>query len=214
MSLRNAAIFLFAAAIASLLGQVIRNGYFLADVGVSFYTTTRNLLFLLALGESVIYLILGLSYKNEKYNPVTRKVAAVLLCVNHLIWIVYCIVGFADRVGPIWETPVDYLIWTGLIVLMGASQLMLAIMIALGKTAGIRMAALPAAIITAAWALFLLYHQAINYYRFGWDDDNQLRHMAELMTALLPVAAFCWILALCRSGRNKPQESTSIIDQL
>jgi hypothetical protein len=214
MRLQNAAIFLFAAAIACLPCLVIRTGYYITEMGTAFFSVERTLLFTLGFVEAIIYLMLGWSYKNERSNPAFRKTTALLVCADCGVWIVYYAFDFMDRFDSISGMAIDYMLFTVLLVLMGISQMLLGFMIAFGKTSGIRNAALPAAILTAVWALYLFYRQWINHYHFGWNSDRHVLDLAELVILLLPVAVSLWAFALFRSCKKDSGQHSSLIDQL
>jgi hypothetical protein len=212
MTLKNAAIFLFAASIAGLLGNLLRAGFYISNMGIDFYTLIPTLLLLLALSERVVLMLLALAYKNDR--PQSRTVPAIFLSVTGAGWILYYGSHLSDRLfsGPVQDLPYDYLLWCVMIILLSLAQVFFGIAIATGKPGNIRRAALPYVITSGLWALWLLYHLVLNFYHFGMQRDHRLVDLADGMNLVFFTAIFFWGLALFRnSGLSK---NDSLIDNL
>jgi hypothetical protein len=209
MSLKNAAILLFACSIVGMAGDLLTYVPHIVEMGLDLQGAVFVLVSLLM---NVALLLVAMAFKSGDPLPENRRKAGIFLSVVAGCLTAYHLWQLGERLfygGFI----LDFFLWMFFLLFYTVTTLVLGIAILSANPVRMRIAGLFACFGAGAWMLRLLYSLYPSIPYLLESDSDPLDMLTMVMDYALPVGIFFFGLALYRTPVSGLRND-SVIDEL
>lgn len=212
MNLKNAAVLLFACAIVSALGDLLSHFERIVEMDVNLQS---GCFILIAFLVDSAFLLVGRAFYSASATLQARRSSGTFLVIATSLWVLYYFWLLAERMidGVLFQMAYDYYLWMFLVLFHSVTSLILAIAIASGNAARLRLAGLMACIGAGIWTAWLLFRFVTSFDYLIRMADEPIDAVKMLMDFALPIAVFFFGMALYRTP-VEGVKNHEVIDEL